>query len=171
MKKRISIIIIIVLAILVVSLYFKNADLKYQLSSEKSVPDVELINYLSVNSNVVSGGVVGYVVFDDKEKQPKRMRQYIKIEALKNFTEEGKQLFSHTDIIKMDVLPPRYFEPVILTAKDTSGTVITLTDTAGNLFFIDKATKEVSTLDATGDMTRLITKDSDFRDFIRESMK
>jgi hypothetical protein len=168
MKKTTSIIIIIVLTILVVILYFKNVDLKYELLNEKSIPDVELINYLSINSNIISGAVTGYVVFDNKEKQPQGMRQYVKIEALANFTEDGKQLFSHTDIIKMNVLPPSYFEPVILTAKDTSGTVITLTDITGNLFFIDKITKEVSMLDSTGDVTKLITKDSDFRNFIRE---
>lgn len=173
LKKMVSLaIIIVVLVILTVVLFLKNADLKYQLFyEERSVPDVELINYLSVNSNMVSGSLTGFVVFDNKEKQPHDLKQYIEITALKYSDKDGKQLFQERDIIKMNSLPPRYFDPVILTTNDSSGGVITLSDTNGNLFFIDKSTKEVKMINTTGDITRLITDDLTFRDFIREFLK
>lgn len=169
---KISIVIIAVLLVMLGILFLKNAELEWQLVFDKSVPDVELINYLSFDSkDIVSGSVTGFVVFDDKEKQPRNFRQYIKLTALNSLDNDSKQLFSLTDIIKMDGLPPRYFDPVVLTVKNTSGDIITLADTENNLYFIDKKTNQVSMFDSTKDLTKLITSDSDFGKYIQDFLK
>jgi hypothetical protein len=46
-----------------------------------------------------------------------------------------------------------------------------LIDENGNLFKIDKRTDAVSMVDATGDITRLITNDSEYRDFMKEFLQ
>lgn len=170
-KNKIAIICCAILLLVIGFMYLQTQDLRWQLIYEKSVPDVELINYLSFNSNgVASGSVTGFVLFDDEEKQPWDLRQYIRIDASNDF-ENGKQIFYLTDIIKMNVLPPRYFDPVILKAQNTSNGVVTLADSDNNLYFIDKATNEVTTFDGTKDATRLVTSDSEFRDLMRDFLK
>jgi len=171
LNKKTLILIIILLVILVGVFYVKYVNLKYELLWEKSVPDVELINYLSFNQNIISGALTGFVLFDNKEKQPKDLKQYIEIKALEYHDKNGKQLFQERDIVKMNLIPPRYFEPVILTIKDSSGSTITLADSDNNLFFIDKITKEVRMSDVTGDTTRLITDEFDYEKFMREFLK
>jgi len=148
-------------------LYLQNQNLKWELIYEKSVPDVELINYLTFDSrNVASGSVTGFVAFDDKEKQPKGMRQYVQITA-SNDVSDGRQVLYLTNIVKMDVLAPRYFDPVVLTVSKVENGVVTLTDGNNSSYLIDKATNEVSIFDSTRDITKLITKDSEYRDFMR----
>jgi len=167
-KKIAPLIIIIILIILIVNLYYENSNLKWQELYQRTIPDVELINYISFDSNnIVSGSLTGYVVFDNKEKQPSGLRQYIEITATKYKDDNGNQIFTEKDIIKMNAIPPKFFDPVILTLKDSSGSIISLSDANGNLFFIDKNTKEVKMIDKTGDVTKLITNESDFKDFIR----
>lgn len=171
-KRNKSKITIAILLVLVGILYFKNVDLKWQLIYEKSVPDVELINYLSFNSkNIAAGSATGFVVFDDKEKQPRDFRQYVMITASKNLDVDGKQVFYLTDIIKMSVLAPRYVDPVALTVKNMSGDIITLADTDNNLYQINTVTHEVSMFDSTRDVAKLMTSDSDFRDFMVDFLK
>ena len=154
------------------SLYFKNLSLRWQLIEKIAIPDVELINYLSFNSNgIAKGGVTGFVKFDDETKQPKDLRQYVEIKALNNFSKDGTQLFSFTDIIKMSVLAPRYFDPVILKVINSSGGILTLVDDQNNQYQVNKSTGEVSMFDATEDVTQLITNQSDFRKYIVELLK
>lgn len=170
-QNRILIVIIVLLIIFAVGQFLKAQDLRWQLIYEKSVPDVELINYLTFNANnVASGSATGFVVFDDTEKQPQDLRQYTRITASDDF-ENGKQIFYLTDIIKMNVLPPRYFDPVILRVQSIANGVVTLADTENNLYFIDKGTSQVTTFDGTKDATRLVTSDSEFRDFMRDFLK
>jgi hypothetical protein len=170
-KNRVAIICCAVLLIAVGVLYLQNQNLKWEMIYEKSIPDVEIINYLSFDArNIASGSVIGFVAFDDKEKQPKEMRQYVKITASGDFS-DGRQIFYLTDIIKMDVLPPRYFDPVALTVSNIEGNIVTLTDGNNNSYLIDKSTNEVSMFDSTRDVTRLITEDSEFREFMRDFLK
>jgi hypothetical protein len=170
-KTRVLILIIILLGIFAGGQFFKAQDLKWQLIYEKSIPDVELINYLSFNSkDVVSGSATGFVLFDDREKQPRDLRQYVRIAASDNF-EDGKQVFYLTDIIKMNVLAPRFFDPVVLRLQGISNGVVTLADSDNNLYFIDKTTSEVTAFDGTKDATRLVTSDLEFRDLMRDFLK
>lgn len=167
-----NLVTIVTLLLLLCGLYFKNLELKWQLIYEKSIPDVELINYLSFDSNNrASGSLTGFVVFDDKEKQPKNLRQYIKITALDNLSSNNKQQFYLIDIIKMNTLPPRYFDPVFLSVINTSGDIITLVDAENNQYLINTETKEVSMFDATKDVTRLITSGSKFTEYMLDLLK
>jgi hypothetical protein len=165
-------ILIIILSILLVSYYFKFTTQKWDvIYNEKAVPDVELVNYLSFNSNgVVSGSATGFVVFDDIEKQPKDLRQYVQI-AASNKTINGKQIFYLTDIIKMNNLAPRYFDPSILTVTNIANNIITLSDSENNLYMINTNTKEISMFDSTKDVTKLITNSFDFQDYIVKTLK
>lgn len=167
-KEKILIICCIILLFMVGVLYSKNTNLRWQLVYEKSVPDVELVNYLTFGSDgMASGDTTGFVVFNDKEKQSRDLKQYIKITASDNL-ENGKQLFYLTDILKMNALAPRYFDPVILRIKNETKDIITLADEDNNLYFVNKATKEISIFDGTKDSARLITVDSEYRTFMRE---
>lgn len=143
--------------------------LRWQLTEAKSIPDVQLINYLKFDErNIASGRVTGFVLFDDKTKQPKDLRQYIQIEASSDF-KNGKQVFLLTDIIKMKPLSPRFLEPIDLFVQSISNGVVTLADNGNNLYFIDKETSDVSTFDSTKDTAKLITSDSKFWDLMRTS--
>jgi hypothetical protein len=148
--------------------YLENLDLRWQLVYEKSIPDVELIDYLEFDSNnIATGSATGFVAFTNKENQPKNLRQYIRISASNEFR-AGKQVFYLTDIVKMDALSPRYFDPVPLMVQAIANRRVTLSDANNNLYFIDVASGEISTFDETGDNTVLITSESEFRDFMRD---
>ena len=171
MKAKILPALTIVLALSTLVLAFKVWNMKWQTIYEKAVPDVELSNNLNFDSNgIASGSATGFVVFDDKTKQPKDLRQYEQITALPTF-KEGKQVFYITDIIKLNLLAPRYFDPVELTVSNIEGGEITLTDGHNNSYIIDENTKEISLFDSTRDVTKLITSDSDFKDFMISFLK
>src|SRR3989344_8986400 len=96
-QNKFAIICCTILLIAAGVLYLQNKRLKWEMVYEKSVPDVELINYLSFDSrNIGSGSVTGFVAFDDKEKQPKGMRQYVQISASSDLS-GGRQVFYLTD--------------------------------------------------------------------------
>jgi len=167
-KNKIAIICCTILLIAVGVLYSQTQTLKWEIVREKSIPDVELINYLTFDSNnIASGSVTGFVAFDDVEKQPKGMRQYVQITASNDLI-YASQVFYLVDIIKMDAIAPRYFDPVVLTIRSVEGSAITLTDGDNNSYLINKNTKEVSMFDSTRDVTTLITNQADFGKFMRE---
>lgn len=166
-KKHIKNIIIILLLLLSLGFFVQTLSLKQEALWQKSVPSVELTNSLSIgNNSIVSGDVVGFVKFNDKRDQPRTMEQYIKITALDEFDSEANQLFLYQDIIKMNLLAPRFFDPVYLKTISKDGDRITLSDEDGNLFFINKITAQVGMFDATSDKTTLVTDMFDFRDFV-----
>lgn len=158
--------------IIYANLFFERQTLKFELINQKSIPDVGLVNYFSIDSkNIISGGVLGFVKFNNKNDQPKTLKQYIKIEALDQFDSKGAQLFSYQDIVKMEYLPPKYFDTVFLKVINITNDRITLSDKDNNLFFIDKVTKEVGMFDSTGDRTKLITSDFKYTEFMREFLR
>lgn len=170
-KTKILIILCVVLVIVVGYLYDKNLNLRWEVVNEKSVPDVELTNTLFFHSNGVAyGEVVGFVAFHSMQKQPRGLRQYYMISASDEFLLD-RQVFYLTDIVKMNSLAPRFFEPSILLIESVHGSTVTLSDGQENYFYIDMSTKEVRMVDATGDSTKLITNDLDFRKFIRNFLE
>lgn len=170
--KNINTFVYITLGLIIGFLFFKNLDLKWQIIYLKSTPDVELINYMSFDSEgVATGSLTGFVLFDDKEKQPKDFRQYVEIRALEYYDNAGNQLFSLTDIIKMDTLPPSYFDPILISVKNITEESVTLADSGNNLYIIDRDTNEVSMFDNTRDVARLVTKDLEFRQTMRSLLK
>ena len=67
----------------------------------------------------------------------------------------------------MQYLSPKSMGISELVQANKTDNIITLEDENGNQYFIDRATKEVSMRDSTGDNTTLITKDSDYGDFMK----
>lgn len=152
-------------------LFLENKSLKWEIIYEKAVPDVELTNHLTFDSNNTgSGSLLGFVIFNDKNKQPKNLRQYVQITA-SNERVDGKQVFYIVDIIKMNVLPPRYFDPVALTITNVANDIITLSDSNSNLYQIDKSTGDVNIFNNTQDVARLVTNNFDFKNFIVDHLK
>jgi DNA-directed RNA polymerase subunit H (RpoH/RPB5) len=174
-NKKTLLLFIVGIGVIVIlfNLYNKNQNLEFQIYSAELTPDIELYNALSFDSqNIASGEVVGFISFYfDIDKQPKNFRQYVKIIPSNNFDEEGKQIFYEIDIIKMDNLAIRYFDPVVLAVKEIKGDEITLTDKSNNLFIINKRTQKIGMSDSTGDQTVLLTSESSFRDFQSKLLK
>jgi len=171
-NRKISISLIIILSIAVGVLYIQKQNYKYTLLYQyQAVPDIELINTLQEAQGGIIGEVRGFVKFDNSEDQPKNLRQYYIIKPLNKFDENLSQYFSLEEVIKMQTLSPRSMGITELIEANETDKIITLEDGAGNQFFINKATKEVTMRDATGDNTTLITSDSNYGDFIREWLK
>ena len=71
LKSRTTYIILaILLAILSTGLYLSNSYLEYSLVREKSIPNIDLINYLQFdNKGIASGALSGFVVFARSEER------------------------------------------------------------------------------------------------------
>lgn len=150
-------------------LYLQKQNLKFQLIIYKSIPHIELTNTFGTDSKGEFSGVIkGFVAFDNKNDQPKDMSQYYIITPKYVADEEINQVFDLEEIIALYPLPPYSLGEVELTTVDKSSNIITLKDDAGNLFFIDKITKKVTTKDAGGDITTLITSDLEYNKFMKE---
>lgn len=171
-KKNWKNILILILSILLIFYYFKYTAQKWDvIYNDKAVPDVELVNSLSFNSSgIVSGSVTGFVAFDNIEKQPKDLRQYYQIVASNKY-DNGRQIFYLTEIIKMNNLAPRYFDPLILIVTNITNNIITLSDSENNLYMINANTREINMFDSTKDVSRLITSSLDFQDFILRTLR
>ncbi|MBI2640195.1 MAG: hypothetical protein HYW90_04910 [Candidatus Sungbacteria bacterium] len=171
-NRKFSILIIIVLLIMVVVLFGQKQDYKFTLLYKyQAIPDIELINTLTQTQSGLSGEVRGFVKFDNIADQPENLRQYYIIKPLNKFDENSRQYFSLEEIIKMQYLAPRSLGFSEIVEVSETGNTITLEDESGNKFFIDKSTKKVSTKDATGDSTTLITSDNDYGDFTKGWLK
>jgi hypothetical protein len=169
LKRKFSISIIIILLVAVGVLFGQKQDYKFTLLYQyQTIPDIELINTLYESQGSIFGEVSGFVKFDNIEDQPRNLRQYYIIKPLNKFDENLSQYFSLEEIIKMQYLSPKSLGMSELAEVNETTRTITLEDENGNQFFIDKTTKEVSMRDTTGDMTTLITSDSDYKDFIKE---
>lgn len=167
-NRKFSILIIIALLITVGVLFGQKQNYKFTLLYQyQTIPDIELINTLRTAQGGLSGEVRGFVKFDNIADQPRNLRQYYIIKPLNKF-DGSHQYFSLEEIIKMQYLSPRSLGFSELVEVSETGNTITLEDESGNKFFIDKSTGEVSTKDATGDSTTLITSDNDYGDFIKE---
>ena len=172
MKKVFPWIFVIIFAIASLVFYFQKIDLKHQIYYLKSIPDVELYNYLVINdSGFVIGEAAGFVAFRDIDNQPKGLRQYVSIKALDTFDSYSRQLFSVEDIISIDPLPPTRCDPVLLFVEQKNDSSITLSDNDQNKFILDRNDLEVRLLDNTGDQSRLITNIDDYREFMRNFLR
>jgi len=168
LTRKISISIIIVLLILVGVLFAQKQDYKFTLLYQyQAIPDIELKNTLQESQSGLLGEVSGFVKFDNIQNQPKDLRQYYIIKPLNKFDKDLSQYFSIEEIIKMQYLSPKSMGIAELVQANKTDNIITLEDEDGNQYFIDRATKEVSMRDSTGDNTTLITKDSDYGDFMK----
>ena len=150
-------------------LLVQNKDYKYTILYQyQVVPDIELKNTLYESRDNIFGEVSGFVRFDNPEDQPRNLRQYYVIKPLNKFDENSLQYFSINEIVKMQYLSPKSLGISELVEINENTRIITLSDENKNQFFIDKITKEVSMKDAGGNSVILITRDSDYKNFIKE---
>ena len=171
LKRKFSILVIIFLLITTGVLFFQKQDYKFTILYQyQAIPDIELMNTLTTTQGGLSGVVRGFVKFDNTADQPRNLRQYYIITPLNEYN-GSRQYFLLEEIIKMQYLSPRSTGFSELVEVSETNNTITLEDEGGNKFFIDKSTKAVSTKDATGDSTTLITSDFAYGDFIKEWLR
>ncbi|PWB38612.1 MAG: hypothetical protein C3F02_02770 [Parcubacteria group bacterium] len=172
--KKPSTLVIIVLLVTIFVLSLKNSDLKYsRLYEVETIPDINLTNslYNYSNDNYSAGSISGFVAFYDKDSQPKGLKQYYIIGPLNKLDENLNRIFSLEEIVKMDYLPPTSINKYELRETSESYQMLTLEDETGNMFFINKNSDEVTMRDVGGDNTRLITNQSDYKNFIINLLK
>lgn len=170
-KNYVWLLIFIILTFIIIFLFAEKQSLKYKILYEyEAVPNLELLNNMSFDSNgKASGKISGFVAFNQITNQPKNIKQYYEIEALDFYDKNSKQLFIYDDIIKTEVLSPKSIGKTLLYITKNDANTLTLTDEQGNLFTILKQNNRaiyVSMQDITDDMTYLITDDLKYRDFI-----
>lgn len=186
MNKKIYIGLIVILLIAVITLYLQKQDLYLSQRYELAVPHIELSSAMlfygvdayngqvlksSNSGDIAIGKIVGFVKFPNLEDQPRGAWQYYIIEATDSYDETGTQLFTLEEIIKMPAIAPRYFEKEILKVTSNTLNSVTLESEQGNNYQIDKRTDEVVIADAGGDVASLITRDSEYRDFMLTFLK
>lgn len=166
-SKIYSIIVTVLLGISILSIIAQNRSNKFnELYSHLAVPQVELTNTLDFRNKLATGKLVGFVAFENIENQPKDLRQYIIIEPSDYIAELDRQYFTVQNVYAMRYLAPRYSEKEILNVKSNNGNTLELVDESGNLYSLNKSSGEVILIDVNGDITRLITNQSKFQDFI-----
>ena len=175
MKKLLKIVPYLLIAVFLItsiSLFVQNVNLKGDIGSIKSVPAVELNNYLTFSEEgIASGSLTGFVKFNDIEDQPRTLRQYVTITAYDSFDPEYGQIFAITDTIDMPALPPQKFEPVPVFIQTVEDELIIFSDKYQNLYGFNNQTGQAFIFDNTGDNTSLITDQNDFRNFMFEFLK
>ncbi len=157
-------------------LYYDYAIPHIELISAMGFYGVDVYNGKVLTSNrpgdVALGTITGFVVFPNKDDQPKGARQYYTIHAsLDNYDIDGNQVFSLTQTIKLDAIPPRVFDTEVLKVISNNDQYVTLESEDGQIFKINKRTDEVVINDADGQTTTLITNQSDYKDFIIDFLK
>lgn len=164
---------IVVLAVVAINQFDEKSSYKNVLIQYRSVPHMELqsLIFTTETDNFLHLYVKGFVAFRNESDQPKGMSQYYVIEPLFRRDENNKQLFSLTEIIAMNAIPPREIGTGELREKENTSQYFVLEDDGGNLLYVNKATKEIALNDATGDEAYLITSDLDYGDFMRDFLR
>lgn len=168
-QNRFKIFLILIAVLIILFQYLQNLGLKYDIAYFKAVPSIDLYNSAEFRKDSSSYDKIyisGFVAFEDINEQPRDLRQYYIIESLLQRDNNLKQVFRLREVISFYNIPPKEFDPVLLTEENNSSTKLTLKDEIGSLFIIDKLTGEVIMRDITGDKTYLITDDSEYRDFM-----
>jgi len=177
----------VVILLLVISNIFFYWKWSYEESNYfyqvEAVPHIELISamaFYGVDSyqgstltsanrgDIAVGSIAGFVKFSNLEDQPKEARQYYTITATDSYDERGYQLFTLTDTLKLQFIPPRSFDDEVLRVADNRQQFVTLEAESGVSVRIDKRTDAVTIVDGGGDIVTLITNQSDYHDFMDE---
>lgn len=182
-KTKAQVLVIVALVCTNIYTYSQYNHYYYDKVYRDAVPDVELTAVMAFygvdmfdgeiisSSNagdIAFGKITGFVTFPNLEDQPKGARQYYEIEAVDAHDENGNQLFTLRETIKMAAIPPREFDMEVLMVTGNTNQSVTLEAESGQSFKINKRTDEVTVIDADGDISRLITNQSDYQDFIFE---
>lgn len=160
-------IFIIILASTSITFFVQKKNLEYEIRYSGSIADVELKNYLVFDENGVgSGDLTGFVKFNNIGDQPKTLRQYVTIKALDRFETELGQIFSITDTIVVDGVPPREFLPVLVFIDGVEEDLIIFSDSEQNRYGFNNQTGEAFIFDNTGDNTSLVTDSVEYQKFM-----
>lgn len=162
-KEKVLVAIVVVLAVVAFWQFMEKRSAQYDLVLYRSIPQVDLTNVQYVDGGRFYAYITGFIAFNDETDQPKDMRQYDMIEPTAN-----PEVYTLKEIFVMNLLPPKVFDPVILSVAQETGSLLVLVDTNGNTWTINKLTKEVQMLDSTGDATYLITSNMDYQDFMQK---
>lgn len=167
MEKKYLIIAIASLLLVSSYLYLGNMTLRQEQRSSFAIPDIELTYQLGFSGQQIGYGfLTGFVWFASIDDQPQDARQYYTIEALPDFDASGQQLYTAKSYLKLPALSLKLFDEETLMAIENSPSSLTLAGESGNKFLIDKNTRKATLVDAQGDMTKLITSDSEFFDLM-----
>lgn len=173
MKKQRNIFIVISIALLValvLVIIIKNQTIKYTWIEGETVPTVELMNYLSFSGNA-TGYVTGFVAFEERDNQPRDLRQYRTIKPTSSVDESGKQVYLVEDIVDMRAIPPKSIGKEELVVEDENEQIVVLVDGAGNKTLINKQGRDIVMVDTDGSKSYLITDQTDFRRFITDWLR
>lgn len=139
------------------------------------IPHMELYNKLnySYKDNYFSGELSGFVKFEDIVKQPENFWQYDVIRATNKRDSNKNQIFVIDEYLKTSSLPPTKLGSTEIYISNITPNSITLTDTVGNKFLIDKGNGEKGSIgvmlyDAQGDEASLITDNFSYTDFVKK---
>lgn len=172
----VAVFLIIGLIILSISFHSKYINEKWVVS-DYDVPHLELENTMKVNQYSLfnpNGKIVGFVRFDDIEKQPGDLYQYYIIEKEyfyhSEFAPRGEEFYRITSLVKIKGLPPKKLESKRVSAwQENNNYLILKTDDDQLEFKINKLDGRVTIID--GDLSSLITDDNDYRVFMQEFKK
>lgn len=164
-KRRYAWIIIIIMLITIVNLFFQKQDLKFSLINYQAIPNIKLTNTLaySPSDNSFVGDATGFVKLEEENSQPKDLRQYYTIQPTNQKDKNSNQILILDEIVVLPSLSPESIGKTKLIKSGETGNKIILEDENGLRFFFDRDSREILMEDA-----RLITNDSDFRDFMKK---
>lgn len=181
MKQKWYIVIIAILVVSNVVFFVQKQDLYYQNLYEDAVPHIELGGvFLFYGVDIYQGRVLtserdgavgfgevtGFVTFLEQDNQPKQAWQYYTIEATDVYDNDGNQLFSLEEVIKLPAVAPKVFEKEELRVVEDSSSFLVLESEGGQIFKINKATDEVRINEGGEDVAYLITDSNNYRDFM-----
>lgn len=167
-KRRYVWIIITIMLITTVNLFFQKQDLRFSLINYQAIPSIKLTNTLgySSSSNSFLGDATGFVKLEEKNSQPKDLRQYYVIQPTSQRDKNSNQVLILDEIVVLPSLSPESIGKTKLIKSGENGNKIILEDENGLRFFFNRDSREISMEDA-----RLITSDSEYRDFMRNFLR
>lgn len=167
-KRRYVWIIIIIMLITIVNLFFQKQDLRFSLINYQAIPNIKLTNTLgySSSSNSFLGDATGFVKLEEENSQPKDLRQYYVIQPTNQRDKSSNQVLILDEIVVLPSLSPESIGKTKLIKSGENGNKIILEDENGLRFFFDRDSKEISMEEA-----KLITSDSEYRDFMRNFLR
>lgn len=166
MNKKIIISVLIIIILLCGSTFYfmdESASYKFQYIQEKSISDINLEDNLIFTSGRVGGNLTGFVAFNDRDKQPKGIKQYYMIDTMDL---QGENIIYLKSMVATDYEPPILLEQLLLTIVEDSNSVIKFVDENGFSYSYDKKTKKMKMYD--GEHSYLISNNKDYKNYVRE---
>jgi len=174
LREKILISIIILLLVALWSVFSVKQSLKWDVVFKyEIIPHLDLTNTLSINTSdgLFRGSATGFVLFDNIFEQPKNVRQYYIIESSQNIDENYNQIFYLDTIMAFDYIPPTSIGKEELTEINEVNNNIVLQNKAGDLFVINKTSKDIEVRDSDYHTAKLVTNNLEYRDLVLEFFK